>query len=146
MMQNLTAAEIEALSKAIGTSYVGKSHPSESAAQMGSVKNQQETFPTGPASASYAQFSQLTKEEVSENASRDSQGNLKDLELRLDVVLGRTKMSIDKLLKIQLGTVVRLDKLAGEPVEIEANGKVIAKGEVVVLEDNFGIKIIQIID
>lgn len=146
MMQDLTPSEIEALSKAIGTSYVGKSHPSESATQIGNIKPQQETFPTGPAPASYAQFSQLKKEEVSQDASKYFQGNLKDLEIQLDVILGRTKMSIDKLLKIQLGTVVRLDKLAGEPVEIEANGKVIAKGEVVVMEDNFGIKIIQIID
>ena len=70
---------------------------------------------------------------------------LYDIPLSITVELGRTQMSIRKILELGPGAVIQLDKLAGEPVDILANHKLIAKGEVVVIEENFGVRIIDII-
>jgi flagellar motor switch protein FliN/FliY len=70
---------------------------------------------------------------------------LYDIPLEISVELGRTKMKIRKILELGPGAVIQLDKLAGEPVDILANHKLIAKGEVVVIEENFGVRITDII-
>jgi flagellar motor switch protein FliN/FliY len=70
---------------------------------------------------------------------------LYDIPLEITVELGRTKMQIRKILELGPGAVIQLDKLAGEPVDILANHKLIAKGEVVVIEENFGVRITDII-
>jgi flagellar motor switch protein FliN/FliY len=70
---------------------------------------------------------------------------LYDIPLEITVELGRTKMQIRKILELGPGAVIQLDKLAGEPVDILANQKLIAKGEVVVIEENFGVRITDII-
>ncbi|MFA5536304.1 MAG: flagellar motor switch phosphatase FliY [Bacillota bacterium] len=67
-----------------------------------------------------------------------------DVPLRVSVVLGKTKRPIKEVLDFNLGSIVELDKLAKEPVDILVNGKIIAKGEVVVVNENFGIKITSI--
>ena len=59
--------------------------------------------------------------------------------------LGRTKKSIKEILEIAPGTIIELDKLAGEPVDVIVNGKLVAKGEVVVIEENFGVRVTDII-
>ena len=71
-------------------------------------------------------------------------GILLDVKLQLTVELGKTQLPIKKVLELTKGSVVTLDKVAGEPVELYANGKLIAHGEVVVIEDNFGLRITQI--
>ncbi|WP_272689330.1 flagellar motor switch protein FliN [Providencia sp. PROV033] len=68
-----------------------------------------------------------------------------DIPVRLSVELGRTKMTIKKLLSLSQGSVVSLDGLAGEPLDILINGYLIAQGEVVVVSDNYGIRITDII-
>ncbi|WP_312476092.1 flagellar motor switch phosphatase FliY [Neobacillus sp.] len=68
-----------------------------------------------------------------------------DIPLGITVELGRTEMQIRKILELGPGAVIQLDKLAGEPVDILANHKLIAKGEVVVIEENFGVRITDII-
>jgi flagellar motor switch protein FliN/FliY len=68
-----------------------------------------------------------------------------DVKLTLTVELGRTEVPIKKVLELTRGSVIELDKIAGEPVELYANGKLVAKGEVVVIEDNFGLRITSII-
>ena len=68
-----------------------------------------------------------------------------DIPVRLSVELGRTKMTIKKLLGLSQGSVVSLDGLAGEPLDILINGYLIAQGEVVVVSDNYGIRITDII-
>ncbi|MBP2653108.1 MAG: fliN: flagellar motor switch protein FliN [Firmicutes bacterium] len=68
-----------------------------------------------------------------------------DVPLQVTVELGRTKKLIRDILELSPGSVVELDKLAGEPVDILANGKLIAKGEVVVIDENFGVRITEII-
>ena len=71
---------------------------------------------------------------------------LLDVKLQLTVELGRTDLPIKKVLELTKGSIVTLNKAAGEPVELYANGKLIAYGEVVVIEDNFGLRITHITD
>ncbi len=68
-----------------------------------------------------------------------------DIPVRLTVELGRTKISIRNLLQLAHGSVVELDGLAGEPMDVLVNGTLIAQGEVVVVNDKFGIRLTDII-
>ncbi len=72
-------------------------------------------------------------------------GIIMDVPLQVTVELGKTKKSIKEILDLGKGSVVVLDKLAGEMVEVMANGKLIARGEVVVIDDNYGVRITEII-
>ncbi|PWC17420.1 flagellar motor switch protein FliN [Brenneria corticis] len=82
---------------------------------------------------------------------QDGVGSLQDIDLILDipvkltVELGRTKMTIKELLRLSQGSVVALDGLAGEPLDILINGYLIAQGEVVVVADKYGVRITDII-
>ncbi|MEZ0537776.1 flagellar motor switch phosphatase FliY [Caldicellulosiruptoraceae bacterium PP1] len=71
---------------------------------------------------------------------------LMDVPLEITVELGRTNKLIKDILEFSTGTIIELDKLAGEPVDILVNGKVIAKGEVVVIDENFGVRITDIVN
>ena len=71
---------------------------------------------------------------------------LLDVKLQLTVELGKTELPIKKVLELTKGSIITLNKAAGEPVELYANGKLIAYGEVVVIEDNFGLRITHITD
>jgi len=68
-----------------------------------------------------------------------------DIPLKVTVELGRTNVIIKDLLQLGQGSVLELDKLAGEPLEILVNGKLVAKGEVVVVNEKFGIRLTDII-
>ncbi|MBO5509710.1 MAG: flagellar motor switch phosphatase FliY [Lachnospiraceae bacterium] len=68
-----------------------------------------------------------------------------DVPLEVSVVLGRTRKSIKEILEFAPGTIIELDKLAGEPIDVMVNQKLVAKGEVVVIEESFGIRIKEII-
>lgn len=68
-----------------------------------------------------------------------------DIPLKVVVELGRTSVVIKDLLQFAQGTVLELDKLAGEPLEIVVNGKLVAKGEVVVINEKFGIRLTDIV-
>ncbi len=68
-----------------------------------------------------------------------------DVPLEVSVVLGRTKKSIKEILEFAPGTIIELDKLAGEAIDVMVNQKLVAKGEVVVIEESFGIRITEII-
>lgn len=68
-----------------------------------------------------------------------------DVPLEVSVVLGRTRKSIKEILEFGPGTIIELDKLAGEPIDVMVNQKLVAKGEVVVIEESFGIRITEII-
>lgn len=69
---------------------------------------------------------------------------LMDVKLQMTVELGRTELPIKKVLELTRGSIVELEKVAGEPVELYANGKLVAHGEVVVIQDNFGLRITNI--
>ena len=66
--------------------------------------------------------------------------------MELTVELGRTKRSIRDILSMGEGTVIELDKLAGEPVDILVNSKLVARGEVVVIDESFGVRVTEIIN
>ena len=68
-----------------------------------------------------------------------------DIPLKVSVELGRTQIIVKDLLQLGQGSVLELDKLAGEPLEILVNGKLVAKGEVVVVNEKFGIRLTDII-
>ncbi|WP_339686099.1 flagellar motor switch protein FliN [Gimesia maris] len=71
--------------------------------------------------------------------------SLQNVELDLCIELGRTELLIEEVLKMKEGVVVPLDKLAGDPVDILVNGRIIARGEVLVLNDNFCVRVAEII-
>jgi len=70
---------------------------------------------------------------------------LLDIPLQVTVELGKTKRSVKEILELSSGSIVELDKLAGEPVDILVNNRLIAKGEVVVIEENFGVRVTDIV-
>ncbi|HQO43841.1 MAG TPA: flagellar motor switch protein FliN, partial [Bacillota bacterium] len=79
------------------------------------------------------------------NAEKESIELIMDVPLEITVELGRTKKLIRDILEFSPGTILELDKLAGEPVDIMVNGKYIAKGEVVVIDESFGVRITDIV-
>ena len=89
----------------------------------------------------FASFEDMTQAQGEANKNLDI---LMDIKLQLTVELGRTVLPIKKVLELTRGSIIELEKVAGEPVELYANGKLIAHGEVVVIEDNFGLRITSI--
>lgn len=79
---------------------------------------------------------------ANESASLDL---LRDVQLDLKIELGRTQMHLEDVLRLKQGAVVTLDKLAGDPVDIYANGRLIARGEVLVLNDNFCVRVAELV-
>ena len=70
---------------------------------------------------------------------------LSDVDLEVAIELGRTQMLVEDVLKLGQGSVVELDKLAGDPVDVYVNGRLVARGEVLVLNDNFCIRISEVV-
>lgn len=107
-----------------------------------SAKASPEDIHFASADVSRAEFQHL-----SEPAARPAPRNidlLMDVSLPIAIELGRTRMSISDILAMGPGSVVELNKLAGEPVDVLVNGKIVAKGEVVVIDENFGVRITQL--
>ena len=90
------------------------------------------------------QFQQFDEEPM--HTSGSSLDLILDVPLEVTVELGRTSKTIKEILDISPGTIVELDKMAGEPVDILVNGKLVAKGEVVVIDENFGVRITEILN
>ncbi len=86
----------------------------------------------------------LSEQEETEQEERDLEFIL-DIPLELSVELGRTRMLVNDLLQLGQGSIVELNKLAGEPLEIYINRKLIARGEVVVVNEKFGVRLTDII-
>ena len=97
-----------------------------------------------PVNVQQAQFSSFENVNLSESESRNL-NMLLDIPLQVTVELGRTKHSVKEILQMSAGSVIELDKLAGEPVDILVNSRLIAKGEVVVIDENFGVRVTDII-
>jgi len=83
--------------------------------------------------------------EKSRQAGHSNIDLLLDVPLPITVELGRTTMTIRDVLDLGPGSVVELDRAAGEPVDILVNGKLVAKGEVVVIDENFGVRVVDIV-
>lgn len=74
-----------------------------------------------------------------------SMNRVRDIPLDVSVELGRTRLLIRDILDLGAGSIIELDKLAGEPVDLFANGLLVARGEVIVIDDNFGVRVTEII-
>ena len=92
--------------------------------------------------ASFTPFSM----DVNAMQSQENIALIKDVPLEVTVELGRTSKAISDILDFAPGTIIELDKIAGEPVDVLVNGKLVAKGEVVVIEENFGVRVTEIIN
>lgn len=92
--------------------------------------------------ASFSSFEQYPPLQQSESKNLDM---LLDIPLQVTVELGRTRRSVKEILELSSGSIIELDKLAGEPVDILVNNRLIAKGEVVVIDENFGVRVTDII-
>ncbi len=100
--------------------------------------------PVQDVNVSQAQFQPFTA--GAHNANQPENINLiMDVPLEVTVELGRTSKSIKEILDFSPGTIIELNKLAGEPVDVLVNGKFVAKGEVVVIEESFGIRVTEIV-
>jgi len=99
--------------------------------------------PPLPQNVHAAQFVPFDVQEVYQQ--KENMGIIMDVPLDISVELGRTYKKISEILEFSPGTVLELDKLAGEPIDIIVNGKFVAKGDVVVIDENFGIRITEII-
>lgn len=99
---------------------------------------------SGGTPAAKVQFDQLSPSGVPAGAPNNIDMIL-DIPVNLTVELGRTKLAIRSLLQLAQGSVVELDGLAGEPMDVLVNGCLIAQGEVVVVNDKFGIRLTDII-
>jgi flagellar motor switch protein FliN/FliY len=89
-------------------------------------------------------------DEVIETPARSRESEklraLENIEVEMSVEVGRTEISISDLLRLNEGSIVELDRLAGEPLDILVNGTMIAKGEVVMVGERFGIRFSDIVD
>lgn len=92
-----------------------------------------------------AQFQAFNTQMPQQMASQENIGLIMDVPLEVTVELGRTQKSIAEILDFTPGTIIELDKIAGEPIDVLVNGKFVAKGEVVVIEESFGIRVTEII-
>ncbi len=70
---------------------------------------------------------------------------LAGLQMNVSVELGRTELTVSEVLGLGPGSVIELDRLAGEPVDILVNDRLIARGEVVVVDENFGVRVVEVV-
>ena len=84
-------------------------------------------------------------QETRPSTEKSSLAVVHDVELNLSIELGRTNMFLGDVLKLQRGAVIPLDKLAGDPVDIFVNGRLVARGEVLVLNENFCVRVAELI-
>ncbi|MEB2298107.1 flagellar motor switch phosphatase FliY [Lysinibacillus xylanilyticus] len=104
----------------------------------------QATRPVQPVNVQQAQFASFDPNVISQSEARNL-NMLLDIPLQVTVELGRTKRSVKEILELSSGSIIELDKLAGEPVDILVNSRLIAKGEVVVIDENFGVRITDVL-
>lgn len=100
--------------------------------------------PQQPVNVQQAQFTSFEAANITQAEARNL-NMLLDIPLQVAVELGRTKRSVKEILELSGGSIIELDKLAGEPVDILVNNRLIAKGEVVVIDENFGVRITDIL-
>ena len=126
--------------------YMQQGYPQQPYMQQGYPQQpyMQQGYPQQPVNIQTAQFQPFDGSFVpggqSENISL-----IMDVPLEVTVELGRTTKSIQDILEFAPGTIIELDKIAGEPIDVLVNGKYVAKGEVVVIEESFGVRVTEII-
>jgi flagellar motor switch protein FliN len=113
--------------------------PTQDEYQDQMLNNEMESYAT-----TKDQFVDMEHERLRKDSIRDLDFIL-DIPLEVSVELGRTKMMINDLLQLGQGSVIELNKLAGEPLEILVNRKLVARGEVVVVNEKFGVRLTDVI-
>ncbi|AOC91045.1 flagellar motor switch phosphatase FliY [Bacillus amyloliquefaciens] len=98
-----------------------------------------------PVQVAPVEFQAFDQNAAEGHGSRNNLDMLMDIPLSVTVELGRTKRSVKEILELSAGSIIELDKLAGEPVDILVNQRIVAKGEVVVIEENFGVRVTDIL-
>jgi flagellar motor switch protein FliN/FliY len=126
----MNPAEIDAL--------VATAHAANAAGQPSSALDAQEA--SAPRAPQFTEFEQTML-----NSSEVPIGMLLDLSLPISIELGRTTMTVQELLRLGRGSVVQLERLAGEPIDIYVGDRRFAEGEVVVLGEHFGVRITRIV-
>ncbi|MDI1308513.1 MAG: flagellar motor switch protein FliN [Methylotenera sp.] len=120
----------------------------EAADDWGAAMAEQEATDASVLQAKNVEQTQVFTEFTAKNKLQDTQNDIDfilDIPVQLTVELGRTKIAIKNLLQLAQGSVVELDGMAGEPMDVLVNGCLIAQGEVVVVNDKFGIRLTDII-
>ncbi|MCR5775007.1 MAG: flagellar motor switch phosphatase FliY [Lachnospiraceae bacterium] len=97
-----------------------------------------------PVNVQQAQFTTFSND-INPMQPQENIDLIKDVPLEVTVELGRTRKSINDILDFSPGTIIELDKIAGEPIDVLVNGKNVAKGEVVVIDESFGVRVTEII-
>ena len=117
------------------------------------LKQQEESSEKGQEDLAKEWEEALKSQETSETeASSEREGScdkefelLKDIPLEISVEIGSTKLTLEEILRLHANSVVELDRFVDEPVDIKINGKLVAKGKLYQVEDNYGVEIVQII-
>lgn len=136
------AIELPLLKSLLGNSKSAGNNPSSN---LGSGDlNNQELERTNQLGVQHAEFNSLMP--ASDVQGTGNIGLLMDVTMNMTVELGRATMTIRDILGLGEGSIIELQKLAGEPVDLLVNGKLIAKGEVVVIDENFGVRVTDIIN
>ncbi|MCT4782887.1 MULTISPECIES: flagellar motor switch phosphatase FliY [Exiguobacterium] len=130
--------------KAEPVKQVAESRPQQTASPQQTAAPRPTTKSAPEVAVSQAEFMPLHAP-TSNDALPANLGLLYDVPLNVTVELGRTKRSVREVLELSQGSIIELDKLAGEPVDIYVNQQRIARGEVVVIEENFGVRVTEII-
>ncbi len=105
----------------------------------------EQVIPASTIGAESAQFQELTSESRAGGSGEVQLDAILDVPVTISMEIGRTQITIRNLLQLNQGSVVELDRLAGEPMDVLVNGTLIAKGEVVVVNEKFGIRLTDII-
>lgn len=155
MSEDLTEEELEALSQAMGDGHLpeglddvpsledkGK-QPGMAASHL--TEAQGATAGAALGQIAHAQFMQLEELAAAADLPPQELERMSDVKVDVEVVLGATKRPLEEILRMTQGCVITLERLAGEPVDVTANGQLIARAEVVVIDDSFGIKILDIV-
>ena len=109
---------------------------------------------TGMWESAIKEQEEASKQEKQEQQAKQEEGELEisdrlkrflDIPLQVEVVVGSTVITLGELLQLDTGSVVELEQNVEAPVDIKVNGKLIAKGEIVIIEDRFGVRIIDIL-
>lgn len=111
---------------------------------MSQMPQQMPFMPQPTMNVSPAQFQAFTPD-MAALIGQENIGLIMDVPLEVTVELGRTNKTIHEILDFAPGTIIELDKIAGEPIDVLVNGKFVAKGEVVVIEESFGVRVTEII-
>ena len=114
--------------------------------QLADAMSTRDDFPDATHSTAKAfPFAPFDPSPAAGSASGLSLEALNDIELDVTLELGRAEVTIEELLQLREGSVVPLDKAAGDPIDILANGRLVARGEVIVVDDKFGVRICEVI-